>query len=424
MEVYLSGVIDLRKLIVFVCLLLVVLGLSVSASALEDLKRPAWPNALEMSEDGETTLVDMVTAAAEASYTLSQKSARRSSFQGYCGLMASHQLYNLGLNKTLVVKNGNNQFDYYLPLEESSGGYYINAYPSEEYSMENAINAVCDFGNKDVFNVLVCFQWTNTVAGSQFGHVMLINGIVDGYVYFIESFMTPFGPEGALLICSIDEFVDYYDSWTLFEGLIHFGDGKYSEVCPTISTDLTVMVRFSSMLRTQPARLGKKESELVREAVAGEKFRAIAVCKDTQGEYYKLLLEDGQEAYIHAAAVSVLSAGTGDMTLTGVTLPKQLKSGQGFRLEGMVEATHGRVASLEVSITAKDGTPVRKIGAEVDDRSGSLTVLNPALFPELLEPGAYVTEIYAYCVSPVAGSLWGQSRYQRVLLKSETLVVE
>lgn len=414
----------MKKLIcLFLCLLLVIgMGISVSAEP-EPLKRPAWPQALEETKNGQRELVDMVIELAEASYTLSQKTARRGSFQGYCGLMASHQIYNLGLNQTLVVKNGNNQFDYYLPLEKSSGGYYINAYPAEEYSLENAINAVSDFGNKDVFNVLVCFQWTNTEAGSKFGHVMLINGIVDGYVYFVESFVTPFGPEGAVLICSIDEFVKYYDGWTAFEGLIHFGDGQYSEVCPTISTDLQVMVRFSSVLRSQPARLGKKESELVREVSAGERFRAIAVCKDTQGEYYKLLTDEG-EAYISAAAVSVVDSGPGDMVLDNLKMPGKIKSGYSFTLGGTVAATYGRVASLELSVVSADGIPARKVSAEVDDRTGSLDVLNERLYGELLEPGVYRAEIYAYCVSPVAGTLWGQSRYRRVLLESRELIVE
>lgn len=414
----------MKRIVCLALCLFLLWGLWVPVSAAAGaLERPAWPQAVEQTQNGQQDVLEMVVELAEASYALSQKTAGRSSFQGYCGLMASHQLYNLGLNKTLVVKNGNNQFDYYLPLEKSSGGYYINAYPSEEYTMENAINAVSDFGNKDVFNILVCFQWTNTEAGSKFGHVMLINGIVDGYVYFVESFLTPFGPEGTVLICSIDEFVKFYDSWTLFEGLIHFGDGKYSEVCPTISTDLEVMVRFDSVLRTQPARLGKKESELVRQVSAGERFRAIAVCKDTQGEYYKLLHE-GQEVYISASAVSVVDSGPGDMTLTDLRLPGKIKAGFGFRTGGTVAATYGRVASLEMSITDQNGTPVRRVTAEVDDRSGQLSVLTPRLYGELLEPGQYRVEIYAYCVSPVAGSVWGQSRYKRVLLETRPLTVE
>ena len=415
----------MKRIVCLALCLFLLLGLWVPVSAEAGaLERPAWPQALEENQKGERDVLEMVVELAEASYALSQKTAGRSSFQGYCGLMASHQLYNLGLNKTLVVKNGNNQFDYYLPLEMSSGGYYINAYPSEEYTMENAINAVSDFGNKDVFNILVCFQWTNTEAGSKFGHVMLINGIVDGYVYFVESFLTPFGPEGTVLICSIEEFVKFYDGWTLFEGLIHFGDGFYSEVCPTISTDLQVMVRFPGLLRTQPANVGKKGSELIREATAGEQFRAVAVCKDTQGEYYKLLLPDGQEAYISTAAVSVVDSGTGDMTLENLKLPGKIKAGYSFPLSGTVTATHGRVASMEVSIVAADGTPERKVAAEVDDRSGELEVLSDRLYGDLLEPGEYRVEVYAYCVSPVAGSLWGQSRYKRILLETRPLTVE
>lgn len=416
----------MKKFLFTFGLLVLVLGAlagSVRASVDSPLERPAWQNALDSMQESDKTLVDMVAEVAEASYVLSQKSAGRSSFKGYCGLMASHQLYNLGINKNLVVKNGNNQFDYYLPLEVSSGDYYINPYPSEEYTLENALNAVSDFGNKDVFNVLVCFQWTSTEAGSQYGHVMLINAIVDGYVYFVESYDTPFGPEGSLLICDIDAFVDFYDPWTLFEGLIHFGDGEYSQVCPTISTDLVVQTRFQSRLRSQPAMLGKKGSVHLRDVPAGEKLRAVAVCKDTRGEYYKVLTDEG-EAYISVAAVSVVGSGDGDMELTGLKLPEAAKAGKAFKVAGTVVATHGRVASLEVCLTAQNGDPVRKASVEIDDRFGLLEVLNDSLYADLLDPGTYTAEVVAYCVSPVAGDVWGQSRYKRVVLAMQTLVVE
>lgn len=415
-----------KGLFTFAMLVLVLSALVGSAKAAGDspLKRPAWPNAVEsMQENSEKTLVDMVADVAEASYVLSQKSTGRTSFTGYCGLMASHQLYNLGINEKLVVQNGNDQFDYYLPLEVSSGGYYINPYPSEEYTLENALNAVSDFGNKDVFNVLVCFQWTSSEAGAKFGHVLLINGIVDGQIYFIESYDTPFGPQGSLLVCDIDQFVKFFDRWTLFEGLIHFGDGDYSEVCPTISTDLTVRTRFQSRLRSQPAMLGKKGSVHLRDVPAGETLRAVAVCQDTRGEYYKVLTDEG-EAYISVAAVSIVGSGDGDMALSGLKLPETSKKGQPIKVAGTVVATYGRVASLEVCLTGAQGDPVRKAAMEIDDRFGLLEGLSDSLYGDLLEPGTYKAEVVAYCVSPVAGDVWGQSRYKRVVLATQTLVVE
>ena len=279
-----------------------------------------------------------------------------------------------------------------------------------------------DYGNKDVFNILVGFQWTHTEAGAIYGHAVVINGIIDGNVYFVESYDCRYGVQGALLTCNIKEFANYYKPWTIFEGVIHFGDGEYSNVCPTTSTDLVVQARFPSVLRSQPSMLGKKGAERVRDVSAGEKFRAIALCRDTRGEYYKVQTNDGF-AFISVHAVSLLAAGDGDMVLTDLQLPQRVQPGEGFQLEGTVTATHGRVASLELSLFTADGVPVRKESAEVDEPSGQLSVLNDGLYADLLAPGVYVAEVYAYCVAPVAGSAWGQSRYQRVLLHSQYLTV-
>ena len=417
----------MRKFLIFIgVVLLGAVACCLPVRAAEaSLTRPIWPNALEkmQEQDNEQTLLDMIAEVTEASFVLSQKTAGRSSFRSRCGTLTAHQLYNLGIDDTLFVKNGNEHFDHYLALEVSSGGYYINAYPSEEYTLENALNAVSDYGNKVVFNVVVCFQWTNTTLGGLYGHSMVINAIIDGEVYFTESYDTPFGPEGSLMICSIEEFADFFEPWTLFEGLVHFGDGEYSEVCPTISTDLTVQARFDSRLRSQPADIGSKGSALLREVEAGEVFHAVAVCRDNRGDFYKVLTPEG-EAYISAVAVSVVGTGSGEMVLNDLKMPGKIKAGYSFELAGSVEATYGRVAMLGFDLYLPDGTPVRKAVQEVDDRSGELNVLNPDLCLEYLEPGTYQAEVYAYCVSPVSGTVWGQSRYRRVMLQRRELVVE
>ena len=300
----------MKKLFVLLCALsLLVAALAFPVSANADMKRPLWPAAMESVLEGED-LVDAVGDAAVNSYWLSQKTAGRTSFQGWCGLMTSHQLYNLGINKRLVVNDGNGQFDYYSSREMTTGGYYINSYSANEYTLEEALNAVTDYGNKDVFNILVGFQWTHTEAGGIYGHAVIINGIIDGYVYFVESYDSRFGIQGALLTCTTQEFAAYYRPWTLFEGIIHFGYGEFSNVCPTTATDLVVQARFPTVLRSQPAMLGKKGSERIRDVQAGEKFRAIALCLDTRGEYYKVLTNEGV-GFINVHAVSLLAAGMG-----------------------------------------------------------------------------------------------------------------
>lgn len=414
----------MRRLVLLILAVAMAAMLTLGVAATEyddDYKRPIWPQAMESVQAGKH-LVDAVGDAAVTSYVLAQKTARRSSFYGYCGLMVSHQLYNLGINKTLAVQDGNGQFDFYYHRETTSGGYYINAYPVEEFSLEEALNTVTDYGNKDVFNLLVGFESTNSGAGSLYGHVVLINGIVDGNLYFVESFNTRFGGQGCLLTCTIEEFARYYNSWASFEGLVHFGDGAFSNVCPTISTDLLVRARYQTVLRSQPAMLGKKDSQLIRDVSPGEQFRAIALCRDTRGDYYKVVTNEGF-GFISVNAVSLLRAGDGEMVLTDLKLPDRILPGQKMSIAGTVTATHGRVASLEVSIFSRDGAPVRKESIEVDDREGQLAPLGDKLWTELLEPGEYLLEVYAYSIAPVAGNTWGQSRYQRVLLHSRYLVV-
>jgi hypothetical protein len=81
------------------------------------------------------------------------------------------------------------------------------------------------------------------------------------------------------------------------------------------------------------------------------------------------------------------------------------------------------VASLEVSIFDLEGNHLRKEGVEIDEPTGQLEMLSGKLYADLLAPGVYLTEVYAYSVAPVAGDKWGQSRYQRVLLHRQYLVV-
>ena len=412
----------MRRLLTFLVLLSVLGSLAVPAAADEyDYSRPIWPAVVDAVTAGED-LVDAVGDAAITSYAMSQRTARRNNFYGYCGLMVSHQLYNLGVNKKLIVFDGNNQFDYYHQQEMTTGGYYINSYPVEEYTLEEALNTVADYGNKDVFNLLIGFQTTNSGAGAIYGHSVVINGIVDGNMYFVESFNSRFGGQGVLLTCTIKEFARYYGGWASFEGVIHFGDGEYSTVCPTISTDLVVQTRFPTVLRSQPSMLGKKGAQRIRDVSAGERFRAVALCRDTRGDFYKVLTNEGF-GFISVGAVSLLSAGDGEMVLTDLQLPGQANPGEGFAVSGTVTATYGRVASVELSIHTVEGVPARKESVEVDDRVGQLDALNEKLWTELLEPGVYVAEVYAYCVSPVAGDTWGQSRYQRALLHSQYLLV-
>ena len=174
-------------------------------------------------------LQKQVIKEAKDSYIKSLASVGQETFHGMCGQMVAHQLYHLKINKYVISNDGRDQYDYYMYRDKTTGGRPIAAYGMESYTLKEALNAVSNYGTRNVRNILVGFQWTSTEADGQFGHVVLINGIVDGTVYFVESFdfsiEGKLRKEGEVVSCSIDSFVKYFDKWTKFDGLIHFGGG-------------------------------------------------------------------------------------------------------------------------------------------------------------------------------------------------------
>lgn len=366
---------------------------------------------------------EQVIADAKMSYQKSLQTAGQESFRGLCGLMTSHQLYNLKINTTCVVNDGNKQFDYYLGVPVTTGGYYTTPYFVDEYDLRSALGAVCQNGTKDVFNVLVCFQWTSTESGSLFGHSFLINAILDGVCYFVESFdfsTTTLHTEGSVVIAPIDEVADYFQKWTTFEGLIHFG--TYADSCDSQNTDATVMARFASCLRTQPAQLGQHGCTQVRAVDAGERLRVTGILTDKLGQRFYRVPEGGQDLYIAADAVSALRVNPESLTLEAVDIPQKVRALEDGDIGGTVIAQNGNLSAVEVMISNQQGVPVLRERMEVSGRQWELSGLNEELQLDLLEPGRYTLEIYADCRNPVVVGGDLQARYERTRLWQNTLL--
>ena len=339
------------------------------------------------------TLHQIVKEEARMSYVKARAAARRGSFQGWCGLMVSHQLKVLGINAKRISQNGNDQYDYYYDKETTNGGYYIQAYDVAQYSLEEALMAVSQNGKRDVRNVMVGFQWTNTAAGRYFGHVVLINGIIDGTVYFVESFYCPVGKggeEGTVLSCSIKEFAAYFDKWTTFEGLIHFGTGRYSDVCPGVPTDISVQARFDCQLRSEPTLVGQKGCYVIRQVIAGERLQVTGVYTDDRTLYYEVVTPEGV-GYISPNAVSTVGVNSQSLYLQDCVVPQFLKSGERLALEGKVASDRLTVHAVEACVYDNSGKLTAQVSAPGDD----LKVLAEHLHLEHLVSGNYRLEIHA-----------------------------
>jgi len=165
---------------------------------------------------------EMLIEKTRKSYESGLEATGQESFHGLCGTMVAYQLKYFGVSIYPEAWDGNKQYDNYAGKNITSGGYYVDAYPATEYSLEQALDVLTANGTRDVYNILVGFETTNTEAGALFGHACVITAIVDGTVYFAESFDTSFGVEGTVICCTIKEFAAFYSDWAVFEGLVCF----------------------------------------------------------------------------------------------------------------------------------------------------------------------------------------------------------
>lgn len=364
-----------------------------------------------------------VIREARNTYVEAQRFAGRKSFHGRCGLMVNTQLRCLGINTKRISFHGKDSYDHYAQLDVTTGGYYAIPYSGNDYDLLGALRAVSHNGTKNVRNILVGFQWTNTEAGNKYGHVVLINGIINGTVYFVESFDSALGgPEGTVLQCSMEAFANSYNKWTLFEGLVHFGVGNYYDVCSSKITDVMIQARFDTTLRSQPALVGEKECTVLGSIVAGQQLQATAVFNDGRFLYYRVQTDDGL-GYVSSNAVYLQKVNQEGIVLAEETLSRELTSGKPGDFQGTVTDSIGQIDLIEVCVTDSNGQPVRWETAEVGSNEAQLSRLKGALVFDLLEEGEYRVDIYVTRSLPAVVQGLDQYQNTRFLLKSYALQV-
>ncbi len=276
-----------RILAGLLCLLMVVAMLPLGASAASDAEK----------QQVKRNIIN--------DYNSSRYASQMRYMGGYCGLMSSWQLYFRGINAYLQTNDGNRQYDFYKDMEETSGGYSVKAYSAKNYTLEEALNKVSAYGTRDVYNILVGFQKTNTQEGAIYGHALLIYAILDGIVYFTEGFSTSLGTIPGQPICiSIAEFVQYYDDWTVFEGIIVFGQEDYLDACTAYACNMLAEVVDKTQLLSQPAPEGQEQSRVLRTVRSGERLLVTGVYQDPAKRYYYRVDDSGTTGYVFAAMLT------------------------------------------------------------------------------------------------------------------------
>lgn len=126
-------------------------------------------------------------------------------------------------------------------IEQSSGSYngkdWYSAYKNnsernklcenwtyECFDGKESIYKILEKYNGKVYNLVLSMESST----SEFGHVFLVNAIIDNTVYFSESFSSSAfkANQKELAVMSIDDFIDYYFTKDYFNmsagGIIHF----------------------------------------------------------------------------------------------------------------------------------------------------------------------------------------------------------
>lgn len=174
----------------------------------------------------EDMTAEQIVQRIENTYEEALRSAGRYSFDNRCSEMVNHSMYVLGLESYAKHCDGSQEYDLYEDLEKTSSGYDVVRFPAGAYSLEEALYAAAMQEEGAVYNLIACFDGGSSSNSSAYGHAAFIHAIVDGMVYYSESYGLSIAGqnyrEGEPIVCTIEEFASYYNKWAYFEGLIYF----------------------------------------------------------------------------------------------------------------------------------------------------------------------------------------------------------
>lgn len=347
-------------------------------------------NAATSSE--ETALRQMITKT----YKRLRATNGYDSYSGYCGKMAAYTLYYLGVDKKVHVHNGKDEYDAYKDLEKTTGGYMVETYPAAEYTLEEALNAISEGGTRDVYNILVGFQRTNTAAGKKYGHAVVIYGILNGNVYFTESFQHLGVAEGKPIVCTIKEFAKSYGNWTTFEGVIHFGTKRYADFCTSYPADLFVKTTEETPVHSIPSKVDVEgyTAKQLTTALSKERLEVVGLYQNKAGQWFYEVNYGDVIGYVETGKTEVIRFNFRH-TASGFNAPEKLQKGKGFTVGGTVLAKEGGLSGLKLSITDRKGNELYSCEIQKD---GAMATINKAA-SDMMKFSKLEMGVYTYTVT-------------------------
>ncbi len=134
---------------------------------------------------------------------------------GLCGLFTRNKLFAMGIfnGRADVTGDGakwyGNLKDTFGNGGKTSGGYSVKLYDGGGKSIETMLNEIIDSGYTD--NIL--FSFPKSWGGSELGHVMVINHVIDGKIYYSDSYYYNGVGEGQKNVMDFSGFVNHYSNY-------------------------------------------------------------------------------------------------------------------------------------------------------------------------------------------------------------------
>ena len=343
-----------------------------------------------------------ITQQIKDTYKKALKFFGRKSFDGYCGAYVSVQVYLMGITGQLIGGDGNQQYDTYKNMKYTDTGYRVTTYPASVYTLKEALNAITLNGTKDAYNIIVGFQRSRSAAGQKYGHASVVHAILDGKVYFSESYdvgiKNKYYREGTPIVLSIDDFCSYYAATTTqLDGVVYFGLKTYADQCTYYSASFYVQLQQNSQIYSQPCTTETCEDSVeLRQAQGGEQLAVSGLYKNTAGEcWYQI---DNGDGYVRAEHVQVGQLITDDVSLNNMLTPTSLRQGRSFNLTGTATARTNTLSTIRAQVyQLQDGEMIPVINATEQIDKKSYTLKNSKLSKNLafrkLEVGQYRLEI-------------------------------
>lgn len=357
----------------------------------------------------------------------------KQSLFGYCGVLASYQMFFRGINNWRKSTDGNLHFEEYGSMSMTTGGYVPQAYAAVEATQEQpkvegqaapasktlkqVLDEITNHGTHDVYNLLVCFERTTTQAGSIYGHVVFVYGIIDGVLYFTEGASGFDAEPGQPMECNISTFAEAYDTWAEFEGIVVLGCKDYLDNCAVFQSDMFAACITATELTTLPC--WEEETQWRRSVQKGERLHVIGLYQNREGQYYYQIDDGGEIGYVPAQTLRPILYLHDEFTLEDIKLPETLQTGKDFVIDGTLLSPGVLLSRVGVQILDEEGNILQEVEQATAGESYDLGnySLNGKLNFGALEEGTYTFRIQADSKISVVG---GESVVDRV--HTETLL--